>query len=144
MQVVNGTIFNSNFNGTVAIKSIDPMVDPNINLNMFSDDVTGLVNGSTLNRLMAHYYNVKSVADSNSIAVVNPSSSVFLTSDTLAEFIKKNNIGKCIIPETCWYRIFQMAKLMRDNNVNCYAIPNIEIVRKDEIVKHKYFYKIKL
>jgi glycosyltransferase involved in cell wall biosynthesis len=60
----------------------------------------------------------------------------------LLEFIKKYNIGKCIIPETCWFRIFEIAKLMRDNNVKCYAIPNIEIVRKDEIVKHKYFYKI--
>jgi glycosyltransferase involved in cell wall biosynthesis len=60
----------------------------------------------------------------------------------LLEFIAKYNIGKCIIPETCWFRIFEMAKLLRDNNVKCYAIPNIEIVRKDEITKHKYFYKI--
>lgn len=60
----------------------------------------------------------------------------------LLEFIKKNNVGKCIIPETCWFRIFEIAKLMRNNNVKCYAVPNIEIVRKDEIVKHKYFHKI--
>jgi hypothetical protein len=50
---------------------------------------------------MAHYYNVKSVADSNSIAVVNPSSSVFLTSDTLAEFIKKNAMPKNHHSGTC-------------------------------------------
>lgn len=60
----------------------------------------------------------------------------------LHEFIRKYNIGKCIIPETCWFRIFEIAKLMRNNNIKCYAIPNIEIVRKDEITKHKYFYKI--
>lgn len=60
----------------------------------------------------------------------------------IIEFIKKYNIGKCIIPETCWYRVFEIAKLLRENDVKCYAIPNIEIVRKDEIVKHIYFYKI--
>lgn len=60
----------------------------------------------------------------------------------ILDFIKKYNIGKCLIPETCWFRIFEIAKLLRNNNVKCYAIPNIEIVRKDEIVKHKYFYKI--
>ena len=58
------------------------------------------------------------------------------------DFVKKHNIGKCLIPETCWFRVFEIAKLLRDNFVKCYAIPNIEIVRKDEIVKHKYFYKI--
>jgi glycosyltransferase involved in cell wall biosynthesis len=60
----------------------------------------------------------------------------------LLQFIRLYGIGKCIIPETCWFRIFEIAKLMRDNDVKCYAIPNIEIVRKDEIAKHKYFYKI--
>lgn len=60
----------------------------------------------------------------------------------LLEFIKKYNIKKCIIPETCWFRVFEIAKLMRNNNVKCYAVPNIEIVRKDEITKHKYFHKI--
>lgn len=57
-------------------------------------------------------------------------------------FIKKYNIGKFIIPETCWFRIFGIAKILRENNVKTYAIPNIEIVRRDEMSKHKYFYKI--
>lgn len=60
----------------------------------------------------------------------------------ILNFVKENNIGKCLIPETCWFRVFEIAKLLRDNNVKCYAIPNIEIVRKDEIIKHRYFYKI--
>lgn len=60
----------------------------------------------------------------------------------IIEFINRYNIGKCIIPETCWFRIFEIAKLLRDNYVKCYAVPNIEIVRKDEIFKHKYFHKI--
>lgn len=57
-------------------------------------------------------------------------------------FINKYNIGKCLLPETCWFRVFEVAKLLRKLNVKCYAIPNIEIVRKDEIYKHTYFYKI--
>ena len=60
----------------------------------------------------------------------------------LLDFIKKYNIGKCLLPETCWFRVFEIAKLLRTNNVKCYAIPNIEIVRKDEIYKHRYFHKI--
>lgn len=60
----------------------------------------------------------------------------------IIEFCKKYNIGKMIIPETCWPRIFQIAKLLREINVKAYAIPNIEIVRRDEIYKHNYFYKI--
>lgn len=60
----------------------------------------------------------------------------------IIEFIKQYNIGKCLLPETCWFRVFEIAKLLKSNNVKCYAIPNIEIVRSDEIFKHKYFYKI--
>ena len=60
----------------------------------------------------------------------------------ILDFVKKYNIGKCIIPETCWFRIFEITKLLRDNDVKTYAIPNIEIVRRDEINRHKYFYKI--
>lgn len=65
------------------------------------------------------------------------------TSDTeLKEFIQTNNIGICLIPETCFDRIFEIAKYLRELDVLCYAIPNIEIVRKTEIHKHNYFYKI--
>lgn len=60
----------------------------------------------------------------------------------ILNFIKEHNIGKCLIPETCWYRVFEIAKLLKDNNIKCYAVPNIEIVRKDEIIKHNYFHKI--
>ncbi|AYV77668.1 MAG: glycosyltransferase [Dasosvirus sp.] len=47
-----------------------------------------------------------------------------------------------LIPETCWDRIFQVAKLLRDTGVRVCAIPNIEIVRRSEIYKHNYFHKI--
>lgn len=62
--------------------------------------------------------------------------------DELINFVRMYNITSCLIPETCWKRVFEVAKLMDKLNVRCYAIPNIEIVRKDEIFKHRYFYKI--
>lgn len=65
-----------------------------------------------------------------------------VTDTELINFFYKYNIGKCIIPETCWFRVFEVAKLCRSYNIKCYAIPNIEIVRKDEIYKHRFFHKI--
>lgn len=60
----------------------------------------------------------------------------------IISFLMDKNIGKCIIPETCFHRVFEIAKLLSENDVKCYAIPNIEIVRKDEMDKHRYFHKI--
>jgi len=60
----------------------------------------------------------------------------------IIDFCHKYNIGKMIIPETCWYRIFEIAHLLKTLNVKTYAIPNIEIVRYDELHKHNLFYKI--
>jgi len=65
-----------------------------------------------------------------------------VTDIEIITFVKKYNIGKCLLPETCWFRVFEIAKLLKKINVKCYAIPNIEIVRKDEIFKHRYFHKI--
>lgn len=60
----------------------------------------------------------------------------------IQEFVSVKNIGKCIIPETCWKRIFEIGNLLKSLGVKTYAIPNIEIVRKDEIYKHRIFDKI--
>lgn len=57
----------------------------------------------------------------------------------IIDFVLKNNIGKVIIPETCWSRIFEISKLLKRLGVVVYAIPNIEIVRKDELYKHEVF-----
>lgn len=62
--------------------------------------------------------------------------------EEILTFINKYNIGKCLLPETCWNRVFEIAQLLRSNSIKCYAIPNVEIVRKDEIFKHKWFHKI--
>jgi len=60
----------------------------------------------------------------------------------IINFCEKYNIGKFIIPETCWFRVFEIASLLRNIGVKCYGIPNIEIVRKDELHKHNIFYKL--
>lgn len=62
--------------------------------------------------------------------------------EELKEYVLKFNVGKILIPETCWDRIFEIAKYLRELSVKVYAIPNIEIVRKDEIYKHNHFHKI--
>lgn len=62
-----------------------------------------------------------------------------ITDAEIIDFVEKYNINTMIIPETCWKRIFEIAKLLKQLNVRTYAIPNIEIVRKDELYKHKYF-----
>jgi len=65
-----------------------------------------------------------------------------ITDTEIINFCEKYNIGKFIIPETCWFRIFEIATLLKNIGVKCYGIPNIEIVRKDEIHKHNNFYQL--
>lgn len=65
-----------------------------------------------------------------------------VSDEEIISFTTSNNIGKCIIPETCWTRVFEIANLLKRLSVKTYAIPNIEIVRKDEIYKHRVFDKI--
>lgn len=60
----------------------------------------------------------------------------------LASFIEKWDVGNFIIPESCWYRVFEIARFLTERGVRCHAVPNIEIVRTDEIQKHRYFTSI--
>lgn len=62
-----------------------------------------------------------------------------VTDSELATFITQYNIGQAMIIETCWFRIFQIAALLKSKGIRVVAIPNIEIVRKHEIIKHKIF-----
>ena len=65
-----------------------------------------------------------------------------ITDFELKHFVTKNDIGICIIPEICWDRLFQIADLMKKLHVKCVAIPNAEIIRKNEIKKFSKFYSI--
>lgn len=62
--------------------------------------------------------------------------------EEVVEFINRYRISRVILPETCWGRVFEIARLLRMMNVRCYAVPNLEIVRRDEVHLHRYFYKI--
>lgn len=60
----------------------------------------------------------------------------------ILKFIKDEQIDICIIPEICYSRIFQIANLLKKNNVKVYAVPNVECVRRDELKKFNVFDKI--
>ncbi len=58
------------------------------------------------------------------------------------EFISALNAFKpssVVIPETCWYRVFQIADLCAILKIPCGAIPNIELVRNSELNRHASF-----
>lgn len=69
----------------------------------------------------------------------SPNTREKVTNEELEAFIDEYNVKTCIIIETCWFRIFQVAKFMRDHNITAVAIPNAELVRADEIDKHRHF-----
>lgn len=62
--------------------------------------------------------------------------------EELIQFVNNYHIRYCIFPETCWFRVFEIAKLLRSLGVKVSAVPNIEIVREDELSRHRYFEKI--
>jgi glycosyltransferase involved in cell wall biosynthesis len=65
-----------------------------------------------------------------------------VSDEEIENFVQVHNVGKCVIPETCWYRVFEIARLLGQLGVRTYAVPNIEIVRKDEIHKHHFFDRV--
>ena len=65
-----------------------------------------------------------------------------VTDEELLEFIDKFKITHCLIPETCFDRVFTVSYLLSKNGVKVIAIPNIEIVRRPELPLHRVFYKI--
>jgi glycosyltransferase involved in cell wall biosynthesis len=69
----------------------------------------------------------------------SPNDREHVTDDEIREFVATHRITTCLIPETCWFRVFEIAKLLRDLGVTCIGIPNIETVRSDELAKHQYF-----
>lgn len=62
-----------------------------------------------------------------------------VTNEELEAFVDEYNVKTCIIIETCWYRVFEIAEFMRREDITVIAVPNAELVRKDEIEKHKHF-----
>lgn len=65
-----------------------------------------------------------------------------VTPRELRQFVMAHNIGICLIPEICYSPIYEKVKILKDLNVSCYAIPNIETCRKDELGHYSLFEKI--
>ena len=65
-----------------------------------------------------------------------------VTERELRQFVISRNIGLCLIPEICFPPIFEKVKILKKYHVRCYAIPNIETCRKDELGKYSLFEKI--
>lgn len=65
-----------------------------------------------------------------------------VTIQDVNDFINKTNITHFIIPETCWSNVFKIAKHTRSLNIKTIAIPNMEIVRSNELISHQYFHEI--
>lgn len=61
-----------------------------------------------------------------------------VTDEEIIDFVREYSIGTAIIPETCWSRVFEIAELLRDTlHVRVYAVPNVEILRMDELDRHE-------
>jgi len=64
--------------------------------------------------------------------------------DELVAFVTERGIDVAVFAETCWDRVFSMIAELRAMGVRTCAVPNIEIVRRDEIEKHRVFDRILL
>ncbi len=65
-----------------------------------------------------------------------------VTERELRQFVISRNIGLCLIPEICFPPIFEKVKILKKLHVRCYAIPNIEICRRDELPKYALFDRV--
>jgi glycosyltransferase involved in cell wall biosynthesis len=62
-----------------------------------------------------------------------------VTDEEVLAVARAYGVDCLILPETCWYRVFQIAALLRAAGVRTVGVPNIEIVRRDEIESHRAF-----
>lgn len=62
-----------------------------------------------------------------------------ITLENIIDFVISTNISTIIIPEICFEHIFIITSIFKLLNIKCIAIPNIEIVRYDELFKFDIF-----
>jgi len=118
--------FNSGYNGQVKITSTDPTVDPFIDMDLFSDDTTGLVNGSLLNKMMTVCYNTKAIVDSLGETMLVPPPPAFSSTTALADFIKGSTTMQMHFVGTCRFGTSQ-ADAVVDSNFNVFGLRNLKI-----------------
>jgi glycosyltransferase involved in cell wall biosynthesis len=59
-----------------------------------------------------------------------------VTSRELEQFIKANNVGALVCPEVCWEPNWTRLKSLSVDNLAICSVPNIETVRKSEVIQH--------
>lgn len=69
----------------------------------------------------------------------SPNTREATTDQELIQFVQQYNVKVCLVPETVNDRCFTLPRLLRTKAINCISMPNIEIVRRDEIMFHKYY-----
>lgn len=62
-----------------------------------------------------------------------------VTDEEIRTFVSLHKPTCCIIPETVYHRVFEIAWLLQTLNIYTIAIPNVEIVRREELHKHHAF-----
>lgn len=62
-----------------------------------------------------------------------------VTDGEILECLQTYRPDAVVIPETCWHRVFEIAQLCRSMRVKVIGIPNVELIRKDEIEMHQAF-----
>lgn len=65
-----------------------------------------------------------------------------VTLEEIYYVVKKYQISDVIFIETCRSKCFEIVKFLNSLNIRVFAIPNIEMIRKDEIDKHQQFHTI--
>ena len=62
-----------------------------------------------------------------------------ITEEEVITFIHKTQISKFIIIETCYAKVFDIARLCQGLGVKTIGIINLETVRYSEVHKHDFF-----
>lgn len=124
-------IYQTHYGGTVQITSVNPLVPPNINLNLFADDTTGLVNGSSLNKCVKALYNLQVVAAAAGTIIVpipglSPDPTDFVTPTDLANYVKSVSTFADHQTGTCRMGT-SIANGVVDSNQNVFGLQNLKI-----------------
>ena len=65
-----------------------------------------------------------------------------ITIDDFLNYVYQYKINKFIIVETCFDKVFELARVCRLLNIEVYCIPNLEIIRSTELEQYNVFNKI--
>lgn len=65
-----------------------------------------------------------------------------ITVDEFIDYLYAYRVKKMIIVETCYSKVFELAKICRLLGIQVVAIPNLETIRYNEVRRHDIFDKI--